>query len=117
MDSLRGHFSTTLRQLRMSLGYSQAEAAERLGLAAEAYGRLERGSVLPRVSTLVRLAKLFNVSTDSLLGLQNVSDGEAGPEAWPGTSVELKQIILALEKLPTESQVHLASFLRSLSRD
>jgi transcriptional regulator with XRE-family HTH domain len=43
--------------------------AHRIGLSIEAYGRLERGRVLPRVSTLVRLAKVLGVPLDALLGL------------------------------------------------
>ena len=62
-------FARALRSAREACGWSQAEVAHRIGLSIEAYGRLERGRVLPRVSTLVRLAKVLGVPLDALLGL------------------------------------------------
>ena len=78
---------SALRTARTSRAYSQAEVAERAGLAAEAYGRLERGGIVPRADTLVRLAVALGVTTDSLVGLamgneavQAQSSAEAGDE-------------------------------------
>lgn len=112
MDALRGQFSKNLRELRTSLGFSQAEAAEGVGLAPETYGRLERGSVLPRVGTLIRLALLFNVSTDYLLGLP-APPTHAGEEL----GADLNRLIRVAEKLPVEAQQRLADFIRSLNLD
>jgi transcriptional regulator with XRE-family HTH domain len=53
----------------MALGQSHDDAAKSLGVTREGYGRLERGRVMPRADVLLRVAKLFNVSTDWLLGL------------------------------------------------
>lgn len=62
-------FSARLREARMALGQSHDDAAKSLGVTREGYGRLERGRVMPRADVLLRVAKLFNVSTDWLLGL------------------------------------------------
>jgi DNA-binding XRE family transcriptional regulator len=62
-------FSARLREARMAVGYSHGTAANALGVTREGYGRLERGRVMPRADVLMRVAKLFNVSTDWLLGL------------------------------------------------
>jgi DNA-binding XRE family transcriptional regulator len=62
-------FSARLREARMAVGYSHGDAANALGVTREGYGRLERGRVMPRADVLLRVAKLFNVSTDWLLGL------------------------------------------------
>lgn len=64
-------FSMRLREARMKLGQSHGDAARALGVTREGYGRLERGRVLPRADVLLRVAKLFNVSTDWLLGLRD----------------------------------------------
>lgn len=66
---LSGIFGAALRANRQARGLTQAELAERVGLAVEAYGRLERGLVLPRARTLVALARALGVTADSLLGL------------------------------------------------
>lgn len=64
-------FGRNLRAQRERIGLTQAEVAREVGLAVEAYGRLERGYALPRAQTLVALAGLLETSTDALLGLTN----------------------------------------------
>ena len=51
--------------------------AERIGLSDEAYGRIERGRVLPRVETLARIAEETGASLDELL-LRRPHPGGAG---------------------------------------
>lgn len=62
-------FSTRLREARIRMGYSHGDVAELLGVTREGYGRLERGRIMPRADVLMRVARLFHVSTDWLLGL------------------------------------------------
>lgn len=47
----------------------QAEVADYLGIAQTVYSRYERGFQTIPVEHLIKLAKLYNVSTDYLLGL------------------------------------------------
>ena len=61
-------FALALRSVRATLGLSQEELAARVALSTEAYGRLERGRVLPRVASLLRLAEETGLSVDALLG-------------------------------------------------
>lgn len=67
--ALAAIFGRNLRAQRDRRGLTQREVARELGIAAEAYGRLERGLALPRAQTLVALAELLEVSIDSLLGV------------------------------------------------
>lgn len=67
-SDLAAIFARELRGARNARGLTQAEAAERAGIAVEVYGRLERGRALPRADTLVRLAAALHISTDGLLG-------------------------------------------------
>ena len=69
-------FTNALRAAREACGWSQADLAGRVGISVEAYGRLERGRVLPRAATLVRLARALNVRVDDLLGLVEVTRDE-----------------------------------------
>ncbi|WP_224368666.1 helix-turn-helix transcriptional regulator [Hyalangium versicolor] len=57
------------RAARMRLELTQADVAERIDVATEVYGRLERGGMLPSVQTLLKLCHELNVSSDELLGL------------------------------------------------
>ncbi|MCY0997949.1 helix-turn-helix transcriptional regulator [Myxococcus sp. MISCRS1] len=56
------------RTARSRLGLTQAEVAKQMGLASEVYSRLERGNMLPSVSTLHRLCEVLDVSPNELLG-------------------------------------------------
>lgn len=58
------------KALRISLGLSQAEMAEKLGMHQTAWGRFETGKVPdPRTSTIIHICKTFDISADWLLGL------------------------------------------------
>ena len=57
-----------LRILRKGRGLKQAEAAELCGISMMSYCRYERGEREPTASTLWRMADLFEVSVDYLIG-------------------------------------------------
>lgn len=58
-----------LRVARKMRGLSQGEVAERLGVSRQAYGSYETGFRDPDTTTLARLAAIFDVTTDFLLGV------------------------------------------------
>ncbi|EGT3607757.1 helix-turn-helix domain-containing protein, partial [Clostridium perfringens] len=53
---------------------SQAELAEKLGVARTTIGYYERAEVEPNIYTLIQLSKLMNRSIDSLLGLNHSTE-------------------------------------------
>jgi transcriptional regulator with XRE-family HTH domain len=57
------------RASREKLDWTQEQAAERIGISAEFYARIERGKALPSVDTLARIAVTLNISSDRLLGM------------------------------------------------
>jgi transcriptional regulator with XRE-family HTH domain len=59
---------TAARSARTSLELTQEDAAERIGVSAEFYARIERGNALPSVPTLARISTSLGVSADDLLG-------------------------------------------------
>ncbi|WP_426756699.1 helix-turn-helix transcriptional regulator [Myxococcus sp. Y35] len=67
-----------VRAARQRLELTQADVAERVGIATEVYGRLERGHMLPSVRTLRKLCLVLNCSSDVLLGMAG-----AGVEGAP----------------------------------
>ena len=61
-----------LKELREENNYTQQDMAEKIGLKRAAYGAYERGINTPDAQTLLKLAEIFDVTTDYLLGRGNV---------------------------------------------
>lgn len=61
-------FGTRLRNLRLSLGITQIELGERLGLSGVSIANYEAGRRMPSYDILIAAASLFNVSIDYLVG-------------------------------------------------
>ena len=59
-------------ELRTSLGWSQVELAKRLGVAKQTVSNWENENIQPSIEMLIRLAKLFNVTTDYMLGMERI---------------------------------------------
>ena len=60
-------FNEKLKELRLSKGYSQYYMSNLLGINARSYQNYEYGNREPNLSTLMRLAAIFEVSLDELL--------------------------------------------------
>lgn len=58
-----------LRSLRIENNLTQKQVADRIGLAISAVSSYESGSRYPTYDTLIKLARMFHVSTDYLLGI------------------------------------------------
>lgn len=63
-------FGNVLKTLRLNGGFTQAQLAQRLGLTKSVISAYETGLRLPSYDTLIHIAKIFGVSTDYLLGLE-----------------------------------------------
>lgn len=62
--------SGKIKQLRENLDITQSELAKKLGLTRSAINAWEMGLSVPSTQYIVELAKLFQVSTDFLLGIE-----------------------------------------------
>lgn len=58
-----------IRSLRQARGMSQVALAKRLGVTKQSVSNWENDNIQPSVDMLVRMAGVFSVSTDYLLGL------------------------------------------------
>lgn len=60
-----------LKELRHERGLSQKEVAEALEISVSCYGGYEQGYREPDLKTLIKICKLFETSSDFLLGLSD----------------------------------------------
>ena len=63
---------------RKRLDLTQEELAEKLNISQKSISKYETGARKPSFETLTEMAKLFNVSTDYLLGISDSRTGNSG---------------------------------------
>lgn len=61
--------SQQIRALRLASGMSQVQLAARLGVTKQSVSNWENDNIQPSIEMLKKLAAVFSVSTDQLLGL------------------------------------------------
>ncbi len=90
-----------VRAARQRLDLTQADVAERVGIATEVYGRLERGHMLPSVKTLRRVCLVLNCSADVLLGVASAEKPVMVAEDPPeyGEKPEVRRVLRTLRRL------------------
>ena len=65
------NFGNNLKTLRLREGMTLANLAQKLGITKSVISAYETGLRLPSYDVLIHIAKLFKVSTDYLLGIEN----------------------------------------------
>lgn len=73
--------SKNIKGLRTQKGLTQKELADKLHVTSQAVSRWENGEVEPSVSTIGEMAKIFEVTTDEIIG---------GPQMKPNQKVVTK---------------------------
>ena len=63
--------SDKIRELREQAGYSQTQLAKKLDVTRSSVNAWEMGLSTPTTQYVAAMAKLFHVSSDYILGLQN----------------------------------------------
>ena len=59
-----------IRGLRQARNMSQVELANRLGVTKQSVSNWENDNIQPSIEMLMRLASVFSVSTDYILGIE-----------------------------------------------
>ncbi len=67
-------FGEKLRRHRKSIGMTQEDAAEKIGVSAQAVSKWEAGECLPDCFNLKALCDIYNLSADVLLETEFDSD-------------------------------------------
>lgn len=60
-----------IKRLRSSLNMTQGELANKLHVTISSISAYENGTRMPSYDILIKMARLFNVTTDNLLGFSN----------------------------------------------
>lgn len=68
---MKNKFAKRIKELRLEMGAYQSEIALKLNIDTSTYGKYEQGRSEPSYDILIQIAKLYKVSVDYLLGLEN----------------------------------------------
>ena len=63
-----------LKVLRKKHKYSQQYLADYLGVIRQTYSHYETGRIVPTYKTLVKLAELYQISPDTLMGMSGIEE-------------------------------------------
>lgn len=83
-------FGEKLKEARKKTGLSQEQFAEKLNISRSAVAKWESDIGIPDVSNLKSIAKLLNVSIDSLLDVETDTSAEADVQIETDASIENK---------------------------
>src|SRR5690606_19544000 len=62
---------TKIRKIRELKGFSQENVAEELGMSVTGYGKIERNEVSVNVDKLLKIAEIFQVGIEQILGFDD----------------------------------------------
>lgn len=96
--------SSILYELRTEKGVSQKELAEAIGVSQSTIAKIEVGRNEATASTIRKLAKYFNISTDYLLEFEDDFGVKTSAPMSDDITVEEKQIIKKIRALRKESR-------------
>lgn len=89
-------FGITLKTLRTQNNFTQVQLAQKLGLTKSVISAYETGLRLPSYDVLINIAKIFKVSTDYLLGMDNRQEIDLSG-LTPEEITALKNLIKAMK--------------------
>ena len=61
-----------IKRLRMARGLNQVEFARVMGVSKQCVSNWENDNIQPSIEMLVKISKIFGVSTDYLLGIDDI---------------------------------------------
>jgi transcriptional regulator with XRE-family HTH domain len=96
---LAAQVGAAARVARLRVELTQGEVAERIGLATEVYGRLERGLMLPSIPTLLRLCRALGVDSNTLLGFSSRPPSWLVPSSAPPEPPAARRLLRTVRRL------------------
>ena len=83
-DAPYKEFAERLAKLRADAGLTRAQLGEKVGVAGRSIINYENGERIPYGDTCAKLAAVFGITTDELLGVENPELAMAQEEAMDG---------------------------------
>ncbi|EPX60459.1 putative transcriptional regulator [Cystobacter fuscus DSM 2262] len=112
------HLGETLRAARARAQWTQADVAERVGVATEVYGRMERGNLTPSVPILRALCGVLKMDADEALALE-FREKAAWLKERPAPSVEespgMRRLMRTLRQMDDKQLAALSMVARTLA--
>ena len=96
-------FGIRLKALRQSRSLLQDQLAEMLDVGKATVSGYERSTSHPSIEVLIRICKVFNVSSDYMLGLSDTMQSHLG-NLTDEQCKDVLRIILYIEQLNSVSQ-------------
>lgn len=104
-----------LRLLREERGFSQQRLAEMLNISQQAVFKYEKTSNEPDISTLIKIADIFGVTVDYLIGNSEIREKNAKLGTAILTESELSHIS-RWRKLPEDVRENIDVLIESISK-
>ncbi len=103
MDDISSRIYEERRKKRLS----QEQLADLMELSNKAISKWENGESLPTIDNIVKLARIFNVSTDYLLGLEKKEEGNVSLSANADKTPVFQERSLSIDRTPGLVFLHL----------
>lgn len=104
-----------IKDLREDNHYKQRQVADYLGISQQAYSYYELDKRELPSRHVVNLAKLYNVSSDYILGIEPGQVGSYDLSSKFIKDITLKDVIINLEKLNSSNRQEMVKYLSYLS--
>jgi len=105
------NFNESLKMHRLRIGMTQFELADKLDVSPATISKYEVGRVFPDIYTLIKLSKIFNVSTDELLGLAETSQENLKPVEYKPDEIELLELF---KQLPDKYKYEVKGYIKGI---
>lgn len=102
-ETLSRAIGKAIANKRQSAGFTQAQAAEYIGISDDAISKMERGSIMPTIKRLSEFATLYNCETTDFLTNAN-----------PTINDEARYIMNLLNQLDDHERAKLIGIIEKL---
>lgn len=110
-DSPRTEFGSRLVELREKKGFTQSQIAAQLGISSRAYAFWERKPVALQAEQIARLADIFEVSADLIVGRDVPKPKRNGPKG------KLEKLFEVASDLPRVQRDRIAAILEPFVKE
>ena len=110
-DSPRTEFGSRLVELREKKGFTQSRVAAQLGISPRAYAFWERKPVALPAEQIARLADIFEVSADLIVGREAAKPKRNGPKG------RLEKLFEVASDLPRVQRDRIAAILEPFVKE